>query len=44
MCLIAALHPIHNSHEAEKIRDATLVCSQEEHIWAAMQLCTQGTK
>lgn len=40
-CLIAALHPLHNSHGAEKISIATLACSQEDQIWAAMQLCTQ---
>lgn len=34
---MAALHPIHNSHQERKISVASLACSQKEQIWAAMQ-------
>lgn len=38
MCLITALHLIHNSHGGREIRAATLVSPQKEQIWAAMQI------
>lgn len=38
MCLITALHLIHNSHGGREIRAATLVSTQKEQIWAAMQI------
>lgn len=38
VCLITALHLIHNSHGGREIRAATLVSTQKEQIWAAMQI------
>lgn len=42
VCLIAALHPIHNSHQGREISGATLACSQKEQIWAAMHTAREG--
>lgn len=38
VCLITAFHLIHNSHGGREIRAATLVSTQKEQIWAAMQI------
>lgn len=38
VCLITALHLIHNSHGGREIRAAALVSTQKEQIWAAMQI------
>lgn len=41
VCLITALHLIHNSHGGREIRAATLVSTQKEQIWAAMQIARE---